>query len=88
MADDLTLIGLEGGFTFDIEGRRHCGRIGPAFCDGVAEKLENIVVLPTVEATRAILCLTGSIKMQAAAVNNRHDPDQPIPQQALVHQNV
>jgi hypothetical protein len=88
MTDDLPFVGFEGRFTFGIQGCGYGRRIGPALADGIEEKLENIVALPTVEAARAVFDLTGNTKMQATAANNCRDPYPPIPHQPLVHQNV
>jgi hypothetical protein len=88
MADDPTLIGLEGAFAFGIERNRCRCRIGSALSDGIPEELENIVVLPTLKAGAAILGLTERIEMKATAADDCQGPYQNILHQALVGQKV
>ena len=88
MADDLSLIRFEGGFAFRIERDRHSRRIGLPLGDGIAEELENIVLLPPVKTACAVLGLTRSIKMQAAAADNYQGSYPTIPPQALLGQMV
>lgn len=55
MADDLAFVGFKRGFGLCIEGGGDGRRIGDAFCDGVAKELEDIVVLPALQAGQAVL---------------------------------
>jgi hypothetical protein len=88
MTDDLSLIRLEGAFTFRIERNCRGRRIGPALGDGIAEELENIVILPSLKTTGAILGLTKRAEMQATAADDCQGPYQNISHQALVDQKV
>jgi hypothetical protein len=49
--------------------------------------LENIIVLPSLEASAAVFRLTESAEMQATAGNNRYTPYYNILRQALMGSN-
>ena len=82
MADDLSLIRFEGRFTFCIERDCHGCRIWFPLGDGIAEELENIVLLPPLKTACAVLGLTRSIEMQEAAADNCQGSYPNIPPQA------
>jgi hypothetical protein len=64
MPDDLPFIGLKRTFAFCIQGRHDGGRIGAAPGDGIAEKLKNIVIPPSDEATDGIPLLDLTKRIQ------------------------
>jgi hypothetical protein len=89
MPDDPAFIGLKRGFTFCIQCGRDRRRIGPAFCNGIAEELENIVVVaPSLESACGILNLSCSIEMQAAAAEDDQGSYQDMLHQALMVKQV
>ena len=87
MPDDLPFIRLERTFTLGVQSGHNSGRIGPPLGNRIEEKLENIIVLPSLEACAAVFCLTESAKMQATAGNNRYTPYYNILRQALMGSN-
>jgi hypothetical protein len=98
VADNLAFVGFKRGFGLRIEGGGYGRRIGAAFCDGVAEELEDIVVLPSLDPGQAVpaldvggcavLCLTVRIQLNAAAAEHCQEPYQNIPHQAFMNQTV
>jgi hypothetical protein len=85
MPDDLSLIRLVRTFRLGIDGRHQVDighRIRPALSNGVPEKKENIIVLPSlVPVTRTIL-LPIAAKAAPAAAKERDKPYQAnIPQE-------
>src|ERR1700759_2764416 len=84
MAGDLAFIGFKGAFTFGVECNRYCRRVGAAFCDGVAEELEDVVVLQALKAAGAILDLTDGMPARYAEASHCQGPYQNIPHQARV----
>ena len=87
MPDDLPFIRLEWAFTFSVQSGHLGSRIRPPLGNRIEEKLENIIVLQSLEACAAVFRLTESTDMQTTAGNNRYTPYYNILRQALMGSN-
>jgi hypothetical protein len=88
MPDDLSFIRLEWAFTFGVQSGHLGSRVGASLGNRIEEKLENIIVLQSLEAAATVFRLTESTEMQATACNNRYTPYYNILRQALMGQIV